>query len=143
MPDPKSAEFVTVACKLPHGLILRLFRMVDAAEPIMGGGMRQIKRADPTGEQVHILGNAVAQNAAPHTTMVGGYALTYNVPKDFWDRWLTDNKQSDMVKNGLIFAHVSTASATDESKEKAEIKSGFERLDPNAMPKKFEKATPV
>lgn len=36
---------VTVGCKLPHGLTMRVFDMVETQEPVMGGGFRAVKVA--------------------------------------------------------------------------------------------------
>lgn len=125
---------VTIACKLPHGLTMRVFNMAEASEPVMGGGSRTVKRAVELPERVTINGWSHPQNAAPHAPIHGGYALTHGVDKDFWEKWLSQNKDSDIVVNKLIFAHEKEASAVSEAKEKAEVRSGLERLDPNKLP---------
>lgn len=127
---------VTVATKLPHGLILRVFTMVDQDEPVMGGGFRTVKTAKQLPKQVVLNGAAHPQDQAPTCLMVGGWALTPNVDKDLWDLWLEQNKDSDVVRNGLIFAHEKAGNAEAESKDKAKLKSGLERLDPDNLPMK-------
>ena len=134
-----SGETVTVACKLPHGLLLRVFDMVPTREPIMGGGYREVQMARECSEQYIVKGNAHAQNMAPSAPISGGYALTFGIPKDFWDRWLKENESSDVVKNNLIFANEKSDYVQDEAEEKAGLRSGLERLDPNKPPKKLEK----
>ena len=131
---------VTVACKLPNGLILRVFDMVDRDEPVMGGGMRKVKVAQERPAQVTIKGNAHPQNAAPRAPIIGGFALTQGVDKEFWDLWLAQNKDSDVVRNRLIFAHENTAKTEDaaRAKDNAKNRSGFERLNPHALPKGIE-----
>ncbi len=57
-----------------------------------------------------------------------GFGLTSGVDKDMWDAWLTENKDRDLVKNGLIFAHEKQSSAKAESKEKADLKSKTEPM---------------
>ena len=101
-----AGEFVTVACKLPHGLILRVFDMVEVSESVMGGGYRTAKVARERGEQFVVKGWSHPQNAAPTSAIVGGYAITPNIPKDFWELWLSQNKDADYVKNHLIFADI-------------------------------------
>lgn len=134
-PRAKSGQTVTVACKLPHGLALRLYDMVETNQPVMGGGMKVVKQAQQLPGEFMINGNAHAQNAGPACQITGGYALTPGVPKDFWDRWLEANKGSDMVRNNLIFAHEQTSSADGEAREKEKVRSGLERLDPNNLPR--------
>jgi hypothetical protein len=126
---------VTVACKLPNGLILRGFRMDSVYESVMGGGQREVKIAHEVGEPVYINGNAHLQNEAPNCEISNGAALTHGVDKDFWDLWLSQNKDHLAVKNGLIFAHEKPVNATAEAREKAGVKSGLERLDPSNLPK--------
>jgi hypothetical protein len=130
---------VTIACKLPHGLILRVFDMIDGQEPVMGGGFRKIKVAKERQERATIKGWAHPQNHAPKAPLVGGFALTSGVDKDLWDAWLAQNGQSDLVKNGLIFAHETVDSVNDEAKEKRALRSGLERLDPAKLPKGIQK----
>ena len=86
MADPvmatKSAKHVTVACKHPSGLLLRLFKMEDGFEPVMGGGTRKIKVPVQYGDAVHINGNRKPRNAGENTPtqeIAGGYGLTHGV----------------------------------------------------------------
>ena len=134
-----SGETVTVACKLPHGLVLRCFDMVPTREPIMGGGFREVKMAQELPQTYTLKGNAHPQNMAPKAPIAGGYALTFGIPKDFLDRWLEENKQSDVILNGLIFAHTKSEMVQDQAEDQADVKSGLERLDPAKLPKGLQK----
>ena len=125
---------VTVACKLPHGIMLQLYKMIDGVEPVSGGGYRQIKVAQKVGEPIKINGNSHKQNALPSCIIRDSFAFTENVPKDHWDAWLEQNQSLDFVKNGLIFAHETTNSVVDQAKDHKAIRSGFERLNPDAKP---------
>jgi hypothetical protein len=147
--DPKSQQkmpetggaTVTVACKLPAGLVLQLYAMKETKEPLMGGGYHAVRRAEPVpGATVTVHGNAHPQNAAPAATLVGGYALTPDVPKAFWDQWLAANKDSMMVRNHLIFAQPSEREARAEARDKSDVASNLERLDPEKLPKGLEKS---
>jgi len=140
MPAPQSASTVSVACKLPHGLELRLFKPVKTFEPVLGGnGSREVLTHQPLPGSVQIAGNSHPQNHGPRSPIVGGFALTHGVPKDFWDQWYDANKDADMVRNGMIFAHTETRSTEAEAKEKEGLRSGMERLDPNNLPPQFSK----
>lgn len=124
---------VSIGCKLPHGLVLRVFNMIERDVPVMGGGSRTERIAEQRAETATINGWSHAQNAAPNCTIIGGYALTDNVDKDLWDLWLSQNKNSDMVKNGLIFANEKSDSVVGKAKDGANIRSGLERLDPTKI----------
>lgn len=126
-PGGSAGAKVTVACKLPGGLILRLHTFVDTPENVAGNNVKMVKIARPHGEPVLIKGNAT-----PHgiqKPLVGGYMLTPNVDKDFFEEWMRQNKDHDAVKNGLIFAHEKRDSIEGIAEENAEKTSGMEPLD--------------
>ena len=56
---PKSSKTVTVGCKMPGGLVLRLFQMNTEHEQVMGGGSREVKVARMKDKAVRINGCAV------------------------------------------------------------------------------------
>jgi len=131
------AATVSVACKLPHGLVLRVFSIVERDMPVMGGGVKTERIAEPRAESAVVHGWSHAQNSAPHCTIIGGYAITDNIDKGLWDLWLSQNKDSAMVKNGLIFANEKAESTTGKAKDGGKIQSGLERLDPTKLPGKI------
>jgi hypothetical protein len=136
-----SEETVTVACKLPHGFIMQLQEKTTQVQPVMGGGLRETEIWVPSNSHppIPLYGNAHPQNMAPIADIASGFALTYDVPKDFWDVWVAQNKTLPAVKNGLIFAQPNARRTKDEAKEKVGLKTGLERLDPNNLPKEFSK----
>lgn len=139
--DIPSNATVTVASKMPWDFILRIFDFVKRYEPVMGGGQREIKIAERRrGSQEFVIqGNSWAQKKGPHQQIVGpisgGYAITRDIPKAFWDEWLEQNQDADFVRNKMLFAHADAASTIAEAKEKENEKSGLERLDPTKLPK--------
>lgn len=139
-----TGETVTVACKMPNGLILRNFVMTDFAEPVMGGGSRtsQIARQVPETYELH--GSAVnlteiGKGNLPNYQIAGGYGLTPGVPLDFWEKWLNDNRNSAIVKNNIVFAYKTEGGARDQAIEKAALKSGLEPLDPENLPRDLQR----
>jgi hypothetical protein len=71
-----------VACKIPNGLILQNCILEDGFEPVFGGGSRPVKVARPVGDPIKINGSARAPGSDPDAKrVIGGYGLTYNVPK--------------------------------------------------------------
>ncbi len=133
-PPDRDSETVTVACNLPNGIILHLCGEESSFEPLMGGGYREIKRYPRLEETVHVKGCAVDVNALLsgryEINKVGGYALTTGVPKHFWDRWLDANKETDLVRNKVIFAAISESRVRSEAKEYDKVQSGLEPIDP-------------
>lgn len=129
--NPKShaGAKITVACKVPNGLRLRLFKLQEANEQVLGGGSRSFKRAEQVGEEVVLYGPAFRFGQVPNFLIVGGYALTPNVDADFFREWLKQNPDLDAVKNHLVFAQKSESDARAEAKEKAPILSGLQPMD--------------
>lgn len=124
---------VTVACKLPHGLVLRLFDMVEGNEAVAGGGFKVIKRAQPRPEVVVLNGYLTQHkgNPVPVASPMSSYALTHGVDKDFFDRWLSENQELDAVKNGLILAHGSDTAGV--ARERKDTVCGMEPIDPSNL----------
>lgn len=137
MATAQTTGTVTVACRLPNGILLRTYEMADTAEV---GPMqtRYVKMARFKGREHKINGNSFAQNKAPMFGQMDnhGYALTHDVPADLWAEWLEQNKDADIVRNGIIFAHNDGRSLKAETNEKRDVKTGLERLDPKAISKR-------
>lgn len=119
---------VTVALKHPTGVVIEAYEKSEEYEPVLGGGQRKIDVYHPTGVKFTINGNRVPFGEAPNFEMASGFALTPGVPKDLWENWRRINSDSALVRNGLIFAHESTASAKAEAKNNAKTVSGLEPL---------------
>jgi hypothetical protein len=124
----KTGETVTIACKIPNGLLLRVFRRVPHQVPVLGGGVREEMKAEMIGEPVHVHGPAAPFGAFPKAPVAGGFALTQNVSKEFWELWLEQNASHPAVKNGLIYA-TSSSHAEGAAKERKDLLTGFEPLD--------------
>jgi hypothetical protein len=134
-PPASSGDTVCIACKIPIGLTLRLFRKETYYENVMGGGVKESERYIPTGDQITLNGpainiDAMQRNQGMDKLVIGGYGLTMGVPRDFWDAWLAVNKDTDLVRNHQVFAASSERGARDQAREKAEIRSGLEPIDP-------------
>jgi hypothetical protein len=140
-PEPALArEVVWVACKMPHGLILRLFHLEDTYEPVMGGGTREVKIARQHGVEVRIRGNTFPYGTVPNWRIEGGFGITENVDKAFWDEWIEQNRELPAVKNRLIWAFPDIKSTLEEAKKMESLKSGLEPLDPQNLPRGIEPA---
>lgn len=131
------AGTVTVACKLPHGLVLRLFDMVDYDEAQSGGGFKTVKRAFPRDKTVTLNGYltphrfAEIQPAAPNSS----YALTHGVDKDFFDEWMRQNASLAAVQNKLIFANEKQDSVNGMVRDNKARRCGMEPIDRDKLPR--------
>lgn len=83
----------------------------------------------PNGLHLDVQGKRATLNGANSSRIVGGYGLT-QVDKDLWDAWVKAYADSTLVKNHLVFAQGTDASAASKAEEQSEVKSGFERLQP-------------
>jgi len=135
--DVASNATVTVASKMPFDFTLKLYDFVERAEPVLGGGMRNVKVAQErrNTKSFIVQGNSFPQNKGAHQQIVSGFAFTHGIPKAFWDEWLEQNKDADYIVNSMLFAHADSASTAAEAKEKEKLPSNVDRLDPNNLPK--------
>jgi hypothetical protein len=133
-----TGDTVTIACKLPAGVILRVFEWHDYMEPLRDGTLKESRRAIPVpdaqfvvrGTWISTAGQAYNRNnGAVADLLPGGYAITEGCPKAIWDTWLEQNKQSDLVKNGIIFAFPDRNSVVEEVKKRPDVVSGLEPID--------------
>lgn len=131
-----SGEKISVGCKLPNGLRLRNFRMIESSEPMMGGGRRRIEVAEHIGEDIILHGTAVPFGQTPKCLIVDGYAITPNVDKDAFMLWLKDNANSPLVKNKVVIYHEKTDHVTGQAAELTKLRSGLEPLDPVNDPRR-------
>lgn len=127
----KTGATVTIACKLPNGLVLRVFDFEEGQEPVMGGGMRTVKVAVQKGDTLRINGSAVAFGTIPSYKIVGGYALTPGIPKDFWELYEQQNHDQAFIKNHLVFAYDKFVMAEGAAEEHAGTKSGLQPIQIN------------
>lgn len=124
----KSGATVTIACKLPHGLNMRVFKFIEGSEPVMGGGVRTTKQAVQDGPSRLIHGCAVPFGEIPRYKIVGGYALTEGVPKEFWETYAAQNADQEIIQNHLVFAYDKFVMAEGDAEEHSSVKSGLQPL---------------
>jgi len=125
-------DTITVACKLPSGLWLRVFRQSEVDVPISGmpGQFRKETQSRLVGAPFRIAGAAQPVGAAPRALVVGGYALTTGVPRALWEEWLEQNRDSAIVRNSIVYAMDTREEAHDRAVEQEEVRSGLEPIDP-------------
>jgi hypothetical protein len=138
---------VTVACKMPLGFVLHLDTMVDVDEPVMGGGVKTVKRARKRLEAGEVILRGPLQSDADKAAgvqpplVVGSYALNPGIDKEWFDEWLRLNQDADVVRNKLIFA-TKPASVQSQAKDQKTLRTGLEPLNP-AMRIEGDRKVPV
>lgn len=121
-------EMVSVACKLPTGLIMEL---IEPPAP----GSRQLLPT-PQGDRYTLKGSNsllvhTQSSIGPPAQAVHRYATT-RVPAEFAAEWFKRNAGADFVKRGLVFIVTedpkSSAAAIKERETDPQMRTGFEAL---------------
>lgn len=138
----KNGATMIVACRIPHGLVLRTFDIVEDAE-ITRNGVEKIRKAvqrqqpeatftvrGPGRGSSALTGLTRDQIESLHP---GGYAVTQGCPAQVWQDWMTDNRLSPYVTRGDIFAEPTMERVRNRAFEYAkepDALTGLEPLDP-------------
>src|SRR5579859_3696857 len=125
----EASKTVFVACKMPHGVVIRDFVERTEKEVVLGGGVRDVPVFRPVGPKIRIKGPVVPSAFIRMVEVHGGYAITAGVPAGVWRRWIEWNKDSGFVKNNMIYGHEKKERVLSWAKERAAEKSGVEPLD--------------
>lgn len=134
-PRATGTDTVTIACKLPNGLILHIDDMVDTAEATPNG-IITTKRAVAREQKYTLNGFAIdidllKKNNGLDKIVTSGYALTSGIPRDFWEAWLHQNKDSLLVKNHIVFAASNETEVRAVVREHKNTRSGLEPINPD------------
>jgi len=135
MSPETTARTVVVACKIPNGLVLQLCQKRKQREQGLGV-TRDVEVFTKVGDTITVAGPAYPNGPVPkgfkkRPDDADGYALTHNVPADFWEQWERQNAEADYVKSGMIFAFSELESIRDKARDGERLKSGLQPLDPD------------
>ena len=133
------AKFVTVASKLTMSFEMQLAMPRTARETGQFGSVEStvyIKQG-----MIHVIrGTGYPEGKPPKgfpkrpdfiEDENGGYALTPGVPAEFWNAWKEQNKDTEMVLNGLVKAQTDLDSLAADAAEHAHVDSGLGPLNPD------------
>lgn len=133
LPRPTSGEQVIIGCKLPHGIVLE--HITIRPEPADGRTVNF--NPAPAGPRVVL--NGSNSMLRPGLVMAQGehlFGMTH-VDRSFWEKWLEHNRGSGLVQKGFVFEVPGEGSATkardtavEMAKERADLRTGLEALDP-------------
>lgn len=135
----KKAKFVTVASKLPMSIVIQLDAPRTARVTGQFGSVEETVFV-PTGESYVINGTAYPTGQPPkgfprRAGMIeddsGGYALTPNVPAEFFAEWLKQKAGTEIVRNGLIKANADLDDLAADAAEHAKQDSGLGPMNPD------------
>lgn len=118
----RSRNTTSIACKLPHGLIVRVYQKGEGEDgkPVMVAASEPLKL-----------------NGANDPGAVFGFGMT-EVDTETWEAWLKQNANFPAVKNGLIVAQPNSSRAIDQAKDHQTAKTGVEPIDPEKPAKGIE-----
>ena len=124
---------VSVACKLGIAWLDIQACVKTVVQENTQTGPRDKDMWQKSGPIHRIRGTAYPAGAIPdgffdRPEMIAGHAITRNVPRKLWDTWFEQNAQSDMVRNGLIFAFVGMDDIKARSREMENVPSGLEPI---------------
>ncbi len=117
---------VSVYCRWNPGLILRVGQMVKRTEQT-AHGFRDFEQWQQT-KQFRVYGPAHPWGGVAKAPVIGGYAITEGVPKELWDEWYDKNKDSDMVRNRIVFASEQQSYGNGQAHEQRSAPTGIEPL---------------
>lgn len=113
---------VTVACKIPNGLVIEHGKTVmEDGKPKIGSDNRVIVEGS----------KKVLINGANSDGAVAGCGMTHNVDADWFNNWIETHAEFEPVKAGAIFALANPNDAAAKAKEVKGEKAGFEPIDAN------------
>jgi hypothetical protein len=116
-----------VCCKLPHGLILESgysFTTNGAVVRLPEYKRVQLAGANQSTLQIAEQNPGIALVSRPHFRA----GITINVDEAFYDKWVKDHADSNIVKNRQIWKCKSLAEARGMSTDDSERKIGVEPL---------------
>ena len=130
---------MTVACKIPNGLMLRVFVAEKQTVNVMGGGVKEITLSRPTEWSQKLNGPAKKIGTDVGWQIIHGAGLTHGVDADQFARWLEQNKDTEMVRLGLVFGQPKANDTIAQAQEHRAEKTGLEAIDPSNMPTEFKR----
>lgn len=133
-PLPKSARTVTVASKIPMTIELQLCRQETKSVTGRYGTEKETVNVKH-GKTYFIRGTARPNGTIPKgypkaPDMADGAALTPGVPAEFFEEWLAQNAETDMVLNHMVFAHSSRDHVEGIAADHREELSGLDPINP-------------
>lgn len=116
---------VTVGCKLPNGLVLESGYKLENGSIVRTDKYTRVMLAGAN-QRVAQLVEAGGVPVAPRDLMPG---ITDNVDEGFFDQWVKDHADSNIVRNNLIWKVKNRNEAAAAAKTEVQRKIGLESFD--------------
>jgi hypothetical protein len=123
--ENRMSKVCVVGCKLVNGIILESGYAIKDGNVVR---LPEYKRVRLQGTNQSRLVNGVT-NAPLHLTP----GITENVDEDFFDKWLIDHAESNIVKNGLIWKAKNKSEALAKAADETHEDTGFEPRNPKNL----------
>ena len=136
----RARETVTVACKVSVPWIdLQLCKPMQVSEQTMNGS-KEVTMFYKDGPVIRIRGTAYPVGQTPEgfpekPERLFGYALTRNIPKDWWDEFTKQYAKWPYLQNGLVYAFANLDDGRAQAKEQRAFTSGLEPINPKGDPR--------
>lgn len=132
-------DTVIVACSIPNGYVLQVYDIEKQTQYDRNTGRSFEENIATPAERWTLYGSALdyqrlaAGNVPDYRLIKGltpnaGYALTPGVPRDFWEKWKSQNERNPVLVNRMVYAHSTEDAAVGQAREYKELRSGLEGL---------------
>lgn len=122
------SKVVSVGCKLPQGALLEVGIKVIPGGIIKGEKYKAVKL---NGANQHAVIEGPLRTPSPAHLRPG---ITHGVDAEFMAQWMKEHRDTNLVKNHLIFVETEQASAVAHAEELATERTGLEPVDPSKHP---------
>jgi hypothetical protein len=119
--------------------MLRVFAPETVSVPVMAGGVKDVTRWRPTAWSHKLNGPArkIGQDVAHQ--IIHGAGLTHGVDADQFALWLAQNKDTEMVRLGLVFGQAKANDVIQQAHDHRKELTGLEAVDPANLPAEFKR----
>lgn len=126
---------VFVACKMPRGLYLQTHSFMEMDQRVMAGGIEKRRVAVRNPEKFRIKPAVLQFGLIPNFPIVNGFSITRDVPSAMWRQWVEENKNLELLQQGLIAGFDTEADAVAYANEFGKLRTGLEPIDPAGDPR--------
>lgn len=130
----EKSDFVTVGCKLTHGLRAEIIPVPENTQHNWN--------PKPAGPRVKFNGaNSVAhENGLVRVNpRINEFGKTVGVPRAFWDQWAKQDAAKALIAKGLVFIVSNEPDFKAQAQEKLAEKTGLEGLNPEGKDERIRK----
>lgn len=130
----RTQDFVTVGCKLSHGLLAELIPIPENSQHNWN--------PKPAGQRVKFNGmNSVPQEngIVRLNPRINEFGRTVGVPRSFWDQWSKQLAAKALIDKGFVFIAANEQDFKAQAREKLPEKTGLEGLNPEGKDERIRK----